>query len=560
MFSILSLFIVTISLLGVLFAQLPKASGAAAAAANGGQTNFGSSSSADVGINGNTAASAGGGGGDAGGEAVSLGRLRSSADEAFTSGDYQKASSLWAKVILAEPNNEENFYKRFRVYLKTNDYSKAMADLSSALVINPKMEKALAMRAKYYVKMGACVDAEKDYIKLKSLNPSSKDLAHIDDAKHCRHAMAEADKAIARGHQERAREHLNTALKYADLSPSLSLKRSQSYFASGMYRECISDAAKVLKMQSDNIPALEVRGRAYYFTGEYESALTHFRTALKSDPEHKGCKDIYKLVKKGQSHITKAEEKRNKKDYEGQMKELQALIDVDPHHKLLRIRAKLDMAVTLRIQKKFAEAKKIVTEVLGIDDRLGKAHLLMAYIMMDLEEWDPAVASANKARELLNELAQGSDGTVFDNINIHNSPALDTLGGADEASRRAEAGLKQSKQKDYYKILGVGRKATTKEIKKAYRDLAILWHPDKHIDETEKEAATKKFQLIAEAHEVLSDDESRRKYDLGEEVFPNQGGDSGGGRGGGGFQQHGFPGGFPFGGGGGGQNFHFKFG
>ena len=88
--------------------------------------------------------------------------------------------------------------------------------------------------------------------------------------------------------------------------------------------------------------------------------------------------------------------------------------------------------------------------------------------------------------------------------------------------RRAEAALKQSKQKDYYKILGVARKATQKEIKKAYREQALIWHPDKHTGEEEKEKAEKQFQLVAEAYEVLQDAEKRSKYDRGEEVFPNQ--------------------------------------
>jgi DnaJ homolog subfamily C member 3 len=125
----------------------------------------------------------------------------------------------------------------------------------------------------------------------------------------------------------------------------------------------------------------------------------------------------------------------------------------------------------------------------------------------------------------------------------------------EEELRKAEAALKQSKQKDYYKILGISRgKADKKTIKKAYRELALQWHPDKHTGEEEKAAAEVKFQLIAEAYEVLGDDEMKAKYDRGEEVFENQGG-------GGGHQRGGFN---PFQhmrhGGGGNQHFNFHFG
>ena len=44
-----------------------------------------------------------------------------------------------------------------------------------------------------------------------------------------------------------------------------------------------------------------------------------------------------------------------------------------------------------------------------------------------------------------------------------------------------QTALKRSKEKDYYKVLGVKRDATQKEIKKAYRKLALQWHPDKHV-------------------------------------------------------------------------------
>lgn len=64
--------------------------------------------------------------------------------------------------------------------------------------------------------------------------------------------------------------------------------------------------------------------------------------------------------------------------------------------------------------------------------------------------------------------------------------------------------------KDYYKVLGVGRSATQDEIKKAFRKLAVKYHPDKNPGD---KAAEEKFKEISEAYEVLGDAESRKKYD-----------------------------------------------
>jgi curved DNA-binding protein len=68
--------------------------------------------------------------------------------------------------------------------------------------------------------------------------------------------------------------------------------------------------------------------------------------------------------------------------------------------------------------------------------------------------------------------------------------------------------------KDYYKIMGVSKSATTEEIKKAFRKLAVKYHPDKNAGDKKAE---EKFKEVAEANEVLSDPVKRKKYDeLGE--------------------------------------------
>ena len=64
--------------------------------------------------------------------------------------------------------------------------------------------------------------------------------------------------------------------------------------------------------------------------------------------------------------------------------------------------------------------------------------------------------------------------------------------------------------KDYYKIIGVDKNASQDEIKKAYRKLAMKYHPDRNQD---NKKAEEKFKQITEANEVLSDPEKRKKYD-----------------------------------------------
>jgi molecular chaperone DnaJ len=85
-----------------------------------------------------------------------------------------------------------------------------------------------------------------------------------------------------------------------------------------------------------------------------------------------------------------------------------------------------------------------------------------------------------------------------------------------------------ARQSDYYKALGVDRKASQDEIKKAYRKLARQYHPDTNSDA----GAEERFKQISEAYDVLGDPEKRKAYDRGGSLFSGGFGGAGGAGGG----------------------------
>lgn len=82
-------------------------------------------------------------------------------------------------------------------------------------------------------------------------------------------------------------------------------------------------------------------------------------------------------------------------------------------------------------------------------------------------------------------------------------------------------------KKDYYEVLGINKSASAAEIKKAYRKMALKFHPDKNPDDKEAES---KFKEAAEAYEVLSNADKKARYDqFGHQAFDGAGGFGGGG-------------------------------
>ena len=109
-----------------------------------------------------------------------------------------------------------------------------------------------------------------------------------------------------------------------------------------------------------------------------------------------------------------------------------------------------------------------------------------------------------------------------------------------EKVRQAKVAMKRAGRKDLYKILGVTQTASDDDIRKAYRKLALKWHPDRHSSKSDEERAHAEvmFKDLAEAYEVLNDREKRKRYDSGVELqdldnpHATPGGDDGGGIGG----------------------------
>mmetsp|Transcript_10511 Transcript_10511/g.15312 ORF Transcript_10511/g.15312 Transcript_10511/m.15312 type:complete len:485 (-) Transcript_10511:80-1534(-) len=461
-----------------------------------------------------------------GGAVLSPGKLRAKGEEAMLGGKLDEAQQYYKEAAKAEPDNALNHYRLFRVHNRMKRYAEALKDVTTALTLAPTKQDYRKAKIKLLKSLGQCEQA------LEELGALEGEEELKVDIRMCASEIEAAEKAIFDKDWQAASQYLGSVLKRVEQATDLTFQRAQALFHLEDYYGCISDLGRVLKAHSSHLEAYELRGDAYMKLGEHDMAITHYRECLKMDPEHKGCKAGHKFVKGIEKRNKKAQAFFDEGKYKEAIEKWWESIKMDVDHvwwfrflllKIVKAHSKMG-----EHDKAIEEAQKHINHMESVEGllALGEAQIVA-------EKYDEAVHSYRRAEEIAPD---------------------DQKRNCQQKIKEAEVALKQSKEKNYYKILGVDRGANKKEIKKAYRELALKWHPDKNADN--KDEAEKMFQDIGEAYEVLGDEEMRGKYDRGEPVFENQGG--GGHRGDPHqfFRQHFNHGG----GGGGGQRFHVKFG
>jgi DnaJ homolog subfamily C member 7 len=207
---------------------------------------------------------------------------------------------------------------------------------------------------------------------------------------------------------------------------------------------------------------------------------------------------------------------KQKKYKEAEARYTEAL-KADPYNKKLNSIILSNRALCYMKEGEKNKALQDLNDSLALDPNYVKSLVRRAEINMEKEEYEAAIHDYAKIQEL--------------------DPNVNLKAKIDEAKKKE----KLAKKKDYYAILGVSKTATDDEIKKAYKKLALKYHPDRNRTKTEVEQqeAAKKFKDIAEANGILGDPEKRKKYDSGgmdfeDGNFEGFGGMPNGGMGGGG--------------------------
>ena len=129
-------------------------------------------------------------------------------------------------------------------------------------------------------------------------------------------------------------------------------------------------------------------------------AMNHYRQGLKFDPEHKGCTEGYRLLKKLQGLLGKAEKAFDSRDFSSAIKMYNSIIEIDPGHRFIVPRSNLKLADSYRELKQYKEAKECILKAIDADARKNEVnynyHVSLGKIHMDMSEFDEAIAQFRK--------------------------------------------------------------------------------------------------------------------------------------------------------------------
>uniref|UniRef100_A0A2N9F1H1 J domain-containing protein n=1 Tax=Fagus sylvatica TaxID=28930 RepID=A0A2N9F1H1_FAGSY len=435
--------------------------------------------------------------------------------------------------------NAAELLERVSQSIKVKRYSEAINDLNAAIEADPMLSEAYFRRASILRQLCRYEESEKSYKKFLELKPGNsaaeKELSQLFQAQS---ALDTALSLFDSGDFTKSLEYIDkVVVVFSPACSKAKILRVKLLLAERDYSSAISETGLILKEDENNLEALLIRGRAYYYLADHDVALRHFQKGLRLDPEHSELKKAYfglkNLLKKSKS----AEDNVNKGKLRVAVEDFKGALALDPNHLAHNVHLHLGLCKVLVKLGRGKDAISSCNEALNIDEELLDALVQRGEAKLLTEDWEGAV-------EDLKTAAQNSP----QDMNIR------------ETLMRAEKALKMSKRKDWYKILGISKTAAVSEIKRAYKKLALQWHPDKNVEN--REEAEAKFREIAAAYEVLSNEEKRTRYDRGEDIEEMGGAGGGGFNFGGGGQQFtytfeggfpgGFGGGFPGGGGGGG--------
>ncbi|XP_018649116.1 putative DNAj (hsp40) homolog, subfamily C, member [Schistosoma mansoni] len=405
----------------------------------------------------------------------------------LASGKFEEALSLYSDAIGKSPNSYMAHYKRGTAYIALSNCRMSLLDFNRALELNPDFIPARKHRAYVKLRMGKLMEAIEDY---ESLNHDTGVSAKISEIHKLQNQWEDARKLFANSEYREALTLLDKLVESVDYAEELRELRARCYLSLGDVQKGLQEMRFGVHLTNDNREGLLRISQIMYDAGFAVQATNELRECLRLDQDDKACLSFYKKVNKVAKAITATQEALEAERYSDCIKKAAEIVKLESSNPEYANQANISLC-HCHAKAKSVDGVPYCESVVQHYPESTEFQLYQAEAYINADRFQDAISTYQKILE-------------------HESNNQK----AKEGMKKAQKLLKASNRRDYYKILGVPKSASKKDILKAYRKMAAEYHPDKFQGE-ERVQAEKKFVEISAAKEVLTDDEKRTQFENG---------------------------------------------
>ena len=417
-------------------------------------------------------------------------------NELFSKQKYKEALSKYTEAIDLHPIDATFLSNRAACHLALSDPDLGLRDARRATELDPMFAKGWMRGLKCAIQLGDMVQAREMGERVVGLASSMKPLVEEEMAivRRVETLESEAEQALENGQFSQALHCMEKIAIECPQGRKLAVRRAEILAMKGNFFRIREILVKVFQKQEEKVEVFYIRGLMNFYQAKLRDVFQDLSRVLEIEPDHHKANQVLDKAIRLKARDDEGRHLFKLGNHEEAVKVYTEALAIDKLNSLINARLHYSRATNSVKLGKLSDTVDDCTAAIQLDKCYTAAYLQRAQCFMDLESYDEAVKDYEQV-------------TKLEPKNLEYSKLL----------REANEKLRNSKNKDFYALLGVDRTATLEVIKKAYRKAALTHHPDRHTatEEALKNFHEKKFKDIGEAYAVLSDEEKRKQYDQG---------------------------------------------
>ncbi|KAL6062618.1 DnaJ subfamily C member 7 [Balamuthia mandrillaris] len=328
-------------------------------------------------------------------------RFKQLGNTEYLAGNYRKAVAFYSKAIEFSPDTAAYYGNRAAAYIMEGDWRAALDDSLVTTAKDPSFTKGYLRAGKCYLRLGDFTRSKLQYEKALHLEPNNveakKDLKLATTIKQ---KISEGKKALKEKQFGAALHIFEGVLDECEESNPILMMKANALLGLQQYSIATKLASQVLKQDPHNVEALFIKGKAFYFSGNFAQALNFYTQALKLDPDFAKARVELKMVRTLERKKKEGNDAFGAGRYQEAFDAYSEALQVDPDNKTTNAQLYCNRAAAGTKLGQYEEAIRDCTRALDLDNTYTKAFLRRATLYTLTEKYEEAVRDYESAKKL----------------------------------------------------------------------------------------------------------------------------------------------------------------